>query len=441
METVTTTNTNTEFRDSQPCRGLTGVSDRRARQPLVPSQAASFLRTHALQHAGTVAALHRGVTSLAHYAFASRFDFMTGHPTRTEVLVRRGASADLAGLLALDPRSRHFVITDCVVDTLHGKRIADALDQAHGDVVRIVVPDGEPTKSLAGYAALASEVLRLEPDECSTIIAIGGGLVCNLAGMLAATLFRGVRLVHVPTTLMAQCDAAIGHKQAINGPGGKNLLGAYYAPSHIVVDPSLLQTLPRWRMSDGFAEVLKHAFAQDVELLDWTREGSLDDLDFVTQCIERNISLKCALMREDPTERNQGMVLQYGHTVGHAVEHASNYALGHGESVAIGMVAAARLSESLGIAEPGLVELHRQLIRRFDLPTEIPARLSEQAIRRKIRAGKRCIGDTAYMALVARPGVLHQEQGEHARPVPVDVLMSTLEGLVAPEASITRIAS
>lgn len=375
----------------------------------------------------------------------THFAFTTGEPRRTEVLVRRGSAQALIEHLDLDPRSRHFVITDSTVDPLHGRRLWSALDDAHGDVRRLVVPDGEPTKSLAGYATIATEVLRQGPDECSTIIAIGGGLVCNLAGMLAATLYRGVPLVHVPTTLMAQCDAAIGHKQAINGPGGKNLLGVYYAPKAIVIDPDLLETLPRWRMSDGFAEILKHAFAQDAGYLDRLRTApvGLEDLDFVTECIERNVELKCRLMTLDPSERNQGMVLQYGHTVGHAVEHYSRFALGHGESVAIGMMAAARLAEREGIADRGVVALHHDLITRYGLPTEIPATLDVPGLLARVRAGKRCIGDTAYMALVRRPGELHHHAGQCAIPVSLGALEATLDSMTRPftEAVLHEIAS
>lgn len=278
----------------------------------------------------------------------------------------------------------------------------------------LVVPGGEETKSLEGYAALAREVLARGPDEGSTLIALGGSVIANLVGMVAATLYRGVRLVHLPTTLLAQCDASIGHKQSIDADEGKNLLGAYYAPDAVLVDPDFLKTLPRERRIDGFAEVLKHALAEDDGYLDFVLDpsASIDDLDFVTACIERNVARKCALLERDPTEREEGLVLQYGHTIGHAIEHLSGYTYGHGESVAVGMVFAAELSRSLGHGSDELVELHRALFERYELPTDPPEDLATAALLRTVRAGKRCTGEVATMALLSEPGRLVRE-GDH----------------------------
>lgn len=366
--------------------------------------------------------------------------FRTGAPKTTEVHVARGAIDALAWVdepLGLDRAARHVLVTDATVGPLHGRRVGRRLASRGFDVVVLVVPDGEGTKSLDGYVRLARRVLELGADERSTLISVGGGVVCNLTGLLAATLFRGVRLVHVPTSLMAQCDAAISHKQAVNGPHGKNLLGAYYAPDLVWVDPDCLATLdPRWRR-DGFAEILKHAIAQDSGLLALVEDerGDVEDLDFVTECIERTVGLKCELIACDPTERDRGMVLQYGHTVGHAVEHASGCALGHGEGVAIGMVAAARIAYQLLGTSPALVQRHQVLMRRHRLPSEVDGRLDRSVLIDRVRRGKRCTGDVVWMALVDRPGRIARSDDGRAWPVPLGLVAECL-GWAAPEVAL-----
>jgi len=356
--------------------------------------------------------------------------FRTGGPKTTRVHVGRGALGALAHLdrpLGLDPDARHVLITDERVGRLHGDRLHHLLRGRDLDVAYVVVPEGESSKSLAAYVALVDDVLELGADERTTIISLGGGVICNLAGMVAATLFRGVRLVHVPTTLMAQADAAIGHKQALNGQRGKNLVGSYYAPALVWVDPDTLLTLEERWVRDGFAEILKHALAQDGALLECvSRPGAaLRDLDFVTECIERTVALKCGTIEADPLERDEAMVLQYGHTVGHAVEHASGYALGHGESVAIGMVAAARVAGALVGFDH--VDAHRALIARWELPTEVPDGLEPTVLLDRVRRGKRCTGDTVWMALVGEELAALARHGSGAAwPVPIGELARIL---------------
>jgi len=355
--------------------------------------------------------------------------FRTGAPKTTRVHVARGALGALGHLdapLGLDPDATHVLVTDERVDRLHGRRLHGLLRGRGLDVAYVVVPEGERSKSLAAYVGLVDRVLELGADERSTMLSLGGGVVCNLTGMIAATLFRGVRLVHLPTTLMAQADAAIGHKQALNGPRGKNLVGSYYAPDLVWVDPDTLLTLEERWVRDGFAEILKHALAQDGALLECVSrpDATLRDLDFVTECIERTVALKCGTIDADPFERDEAMVLQYGHTVGHAVEHGSGYALGHGESVAIGMVAAARLARAIvGVDQ---IEGHRELIARWGLPTEIPDGLDPALLLDRVRRGKRCTGDTVWMALVGGRAELARHGSGAAWPVPIDELARVL---------------
>ena len=361
----------------------------------------------------------------------SAHSFRTETKTTTGIAVESGllSRPDLSSLLRLSPRSRHFLITDQTVHRLYGIDLLSRLREDVPNLEMVVLPDGEHSKSLTGYAELATKVLNYGPDEGSTLIALGGGMITNLTGMLAATLYRGVRLLHMPTTLMAQCDAAIGHKQAINGPTGKNLLGAYYAPDLIFVDPNVLQTLAPWQIQDGFAEVIKHALAQDptylLDLLD--PSANLDDNSFLGYCVQRNVALKCELMRVDPLERDQGMVLQYGHTVGHAVEHASDFEFGHGEAVSVGMMAAARIAQEMGIASVDVVDVHRDLLRRYGLLRSFPASVSVVSLMQRVAAGKRCVNEVAYMALIDKPGQLCVSTHGCAIPVPLRLIEGVLE--------------
>lgn len=365
---------------------------------------------------------------------ADRYRFTTGAPVDTQILVGRGLLEGPEQLpIALIPEesatSPVFVFTDETVGRLHGERFIGKLRRAGYDVHAVVVADGEESKTLSNYVYLTERVLARGIDERSILISLGGGAVCNVCGMVASTLYRGIGLVQVPTTLMAQCDAAISHKQAVNGAHGKNLVGAYYAPRLIVADIDVLATLEDWRIPDGLAEVVKHALGQDREYADLLLgyEGSLRDPDFLELVVRRNVALKSTLMAEDPTELAAGMVLQYGHTVGHPVEFLSGYALSHGQAVAIGMVVAARVARLLGACDDELVALHERLIRRYELPTAIPRSMRIPDILDAMRYNKRHLTEGARMALLRGLGELWCVDGEYAIPVAEDVLVGALE--------------
>ena len=351
----------------------------------------------------------------------------------TEVALVRGAVADPGRAGIVPPEcvgSPVYVFTDQTVHRLSGEVFVQRLAALGHDVHPMIMADGEGSKTLSHYAYLAERVLARGIDERSVLISLGGGAVCNVCGLLAATLYRGVTLVHVPTTLMAQADAAISHKQGINAARGKNLVGAYHAPRRVVVDIDVLATLDDRLVTDGLAEVLKHALAQDEAYLDelLLYDGSPRAPRFLERVVRRNIELKCALMARDPQERVEGMVLQYGHAIGHAVEVLSDFRLYHGESVAIGMMASAWVAHELGVADPRVVETHRLLLERYGLPTCLPDDQRVDEVIAHMRQDKRCLartsrrGDEHRLALVASPGELWVAGGESAVPVSPEVL-------------------
>lgn len=358
--------------------------------------------------------------------------FVTGAPTTTDIVIRRGAVRDPLSAGVIPPASASspvFVLTDETVDGLYGEAFVGPMEAAGYTVEKLVMADGEASKTIANFGRMAERILAAGLDERSVLISLGGGAVCNVCGLLAATLYRGVGLVHVPTTVMAQCDAAISHKQAVNGAHGKNLIGAYYAPERIIVDADVLETLDRRAVPDGLAEVLKHALAQDADfllrLLD--HRGPLRDPAFLEWAIARNIELKCRVMARDPQEHREGMVLQYGHTVGHPIEHLSGYRLRHGECVAIGMAVAARVARLLGACDDATVALHDRLITAYGLPIQVPDDIRTDDIMEGLKYNKRYLTEGTRMALVTGPGQLWSVDGDYAIPVAESVLRAAID--------------
>jgi len=355
------------------------------------------------------------------------YRFTTGRPVDTEIVVGHGLVANPARTAFIPAESASspvFVFTDETVNRLYGDGLVGGLQAEGYDVHRLVMADGEESKTLANYAHLVERVLARGIDERSVLVSLGGGAVCNVCGLVASTLYRGIGLVHAPTTLMAQGDAAISHKQGVNGARGKNQVGSYYAPRRIVVDLDTLQSLEdRW-LEDGLAEALKHALGQDAGYLDFflSHDGGVRDPAFLERVVRTNIRLKCALMAVDPKEHAEGMVLQYGHTAGHPVEYLSGYSLSHGQAVAIGMMVAARVARLLGACDDQVVDLHERVLAKYHLPTCIPRGLQVADVLDAMRTNKRFLVEGTRMALVSSPGKLWSVDGDYAIPVSDGVL-------------------
>lgn len=272
----------------------------------------------------------------------------------------------------------------------------------------VVVPAGEQHKTLATVRRLYDAFLQHGLDRHSFVMAIGGGVIGDLAGFAAATFMRGLRWVNVPTTLLAMVDASLGGKTGVDLPQGKNLVGAFHPPAIVVADPLVLRTLPREELCAGMAEVIKHGLIGDPALFEalerGTTFGSLDQL-------ERAIRVKIEVVQADPFEQGRRATLNLGHTIGHGVEAASGFTLRHGAAVAIGLWAEAWLAEEMGLAEQGLAERVRRVLTRHGLPTRAPG-LDPRAIRSLMSADKkkaagqlkfalpRAVGDVAWGVVV-----------------------------------------
>jgi 3-dehydroquinate synthase len=292
-----------------------------------------------------------------------------------DVLVGAGLLDDLDEHLVVPTgATRAAVVTVGPVVALYGDRVIAALQRAGLDVTTITVPDGEAAKTLATLEAVYHRLAAMPLGRADLIVALGGGVAGDLAGFAAATWNRGVAVAQLPTTLLAQVDAAIGGKTGVNLAEGKNLVGAFHQPAVVVADTATLATLPPRERRAGLGEAAKYGFIEDVELLELL-EARPDDAvagagEVMTEIVRRGVAVKARIVAADERESGERALLNYGHTIGHAIEAVTGYGTyRHGEAVALGMVAAARLGEQLGVSEAGLSDRTVSLLNRLGLPT------------------------------------------------------------------------
>jgi shikimate kinase/3-dehydroquinate synthase len=308
-----------------------------------------------------------------------------------------------------------------------GHRLAAALSSWGFDPLMLDVPAGERAKSLTVVSQLGTRLARGRFDRNSTLIALGGGVIGDLSGFVAATYMRGIRLVQVPTTLLAMVDSSIGGKTGVNHAGVKNLIGAFHQPAEVLADVRLLATLPAREMRSGMAEIIKTAVIGDPALFEFL-ERELDavlnrDPRALIEVITHCAAYKSRIVELDERERRQRMVLNYGHTIGHAVEAAAGLGrITHGEAVAIGMALEARLAEQLGLATAAVVQRQNELLRRAGLPVAAP-RLSGRALWRAMALDKKVRNGMVRFPLLKGIGEVLLEQ-----EVPETLLREVLAG-------------
>lgn len=288
-------------------------------------------------------------------------------------LERLGDSMCLAGV---ERSARLAVVTNPIVRSYYGDRVLSALRRAGYRADICEIPDGEAHKRMATVERLCNDLLDMEMDRGGVVVGLGGGVTTDIAGFAAATFLRGIRVVQVPTTLLAMVDASVGGKTGVDLERGKNLVGAFWQPELVVVDPCVLRTLQEVELRSGLAETIKHGLLGDPDLFDELSNGSVDPESWwghdAIDRLARALRVKIDVVEEDPTERGRRATLNLGHTVGHAVEATSGFAIRHGEAVAIGMVAAAKLAVKQAMADPSLVCSIEDALLRWGLPTRCP---------------------------------------------------------------------
>ena len=297
-----------------------------------------------------------------------------------------------------------LVVSDTNVAPLYAEQVMNSLRAAGYLTSSIVIPAGEAYKNLETVAALWRGFLEAGLDRKSTVIALGGGVVGDMAGFAAATFMRGCHWVAVPTTLLAMVDASIGGKTGFDLPEGKNLVGAFHSPRLVLADPQALITLPERELRAGLAEVIKHGVIADPELFELCAQGWDVVHARLTEVVRRAMAVKVRVIEEDPYEQGVRAALNLGHTIGHAVELVSGFKLLHGEAIAIGMVAEAQLAECLAVSSPGVTERIAETLSALGLPIEIPAEMDRTQLIRAMRVDKKKAAGVVRFALPVRIG-------------------------------------
>lgn len=320
------------------------------------------------------------------------------------ILIQPGLLENVgADLAARNIGKRYGVISDDHVASLYGEILLQSLTSAGLDGELIVFPRGESSKNLQTIAMLASELAGRGFDRSDALIALGGGVTGDLTGFLASVYMRGIPFLQVPTTLLAQVDSSVGGKTGVDIPEGKNLVGTFYQPQAVYIDPDVLKTLPMEEILGGLAEVIKYGVIQDRNFFDFLsreRESILAvENDVIIPMIVRCCEIKAHVVEEDEREGGLRRILNYGHTIGHAVEAASDFSLLHGLAIAIGMRAAADLAVLGGyLAGEEAVRL-RKLLEDYGLPTVIPPNLDRNAIKRFLQTDKKTTGGRVFFVL------------------------------------------
>jgi 3-dehydroquinate synthase len=299
--------------------------------------------------------------------------------------------------LAAPVRGRHvFVVSDSNVAPLYAHDVAAALQAQlpHAQVLVTCIAAGEAAKTLDSFAELTRELADFGATRDACVFALGGGVVGDLAGFVAACWMRGVDVVQLPTTLLAMVDSSVGGKTAVDLPQGKNLVGAFHPPRAVLADTTTLRSLPERELRAGLAEVVKYGAIRDAGFLDWL-EANADALlarddTALAEAIARSCAQKAEIVERDPFEHGERALLNFGHTFAHAIEAEQGYGgLNHGEAVAVGMVLAARLSTALGLGPAADAMRLAGLLQRFGLPTLLPQSLDAEALLARMRLDKK----------------------------------------------------
>ena len=330
------------------------------------------------------------------------------------VTVANGALDRVGTIVAsVAPAYRYALVSDRTVAPLYASRVTASFGDAAPRVSLHTIEAGERQKTRESWARLTDELLASGAGRDTTVLALGGGVVGDLAGFVAATYMRGIAYVQVPTTLLAMVDASVGGKTGVDTPAGKNLVGAFHRPAAVIVDLTAIQTLPSQHLRAGIAEVIKHGVVSDENYFDQTVRSlpSLADParaadDAMQIAVARSIAIKASVVADDEREHGRRKILNFGHTLGHAIEAVSGFTLLHGEAVALGMVLEATIAERLSIAAPGTSKRIRDAVRAAGLPDTPPKHLGSDEILAATRGDKKARRGTVEYALPARVGTM-----------------------------------
>ena len=337
---------------------------------------------------------------------------ISGNGFRYSALVGRGLVAK-AGELARKVISgtRCAIIADETTTRLFGDRVCESFTSENFSPQLIRIPAGEKSKSFAHIEKICGEMIEAGLDRSSFVVGLGGGVIGDISGFVAAIFQRGIPHIQIPTTLLAMVDSSIGGKTGVNLDAGKNLIGAFHHPSLVIIDAEALETLPAQEMRKGYAEIIKHAIIRDAEMFQAlssrgkppVRLGPRDD--GLVALIRRNIAIKARLVSADAREiSGERALLNFGHTVGHAIERAADFKMPHGDCISMGMVAACAIS----VKRAGLSSQERDdvvsLLKQFELPTQLPAEVDRERIIDTVGHDKKFLGGKIRFVVTPRIG-------------------------------------
>ena len=341
-----------------------------------------------------------------------------------DILIGRGLVQQLDKILPeYCPAAAYAVISDSHVGKMYGEDLEQRLSALGCRVELLTFPAGEWNKTRDTWASLSDRMLAAHFGRDAAVIALGGGVVNDVAGFVAATYLRGVPLVQVPTSLLAMIDSSIGGKTGVDVPAGKNLLGAFHQPRVVVADPQLLGSLSSVQLAAGLAEAVKHGVIADAEYFAFL-EGEYAAIfakhaPALERVVRGSVEIKASVVAQDEREKGKRAILNFGHTVGHAIEATSRYEVLHGEAVAIGMVYESRIAETLGIAASGTAQRITTVLERLHLPVERPDASQVDDLIAAMRSDKKVRATEIRLALPRAIGSAHGDDG-HGWTVPVE---------------------
>jgi 3-dehydroquinate synthase len=308
------------------------------------------------------------------------------------------------------------LISNPTVYDLYGKTVSESLKASGYDLTEVILPDGEEYKSLASTEKIYEALLKAKLDRKSALFALGGGVIGDITGFAASTYMRGIDFIQIPTTLLAQVDSSVGGKTGVNHPLGKNMIGAFWQPRLVWIDTATLKTLPRREFLSGFGEVIKYGVIWDEDFfayLESNRDKILSlDNEALIHIIRRSCEIKSEVVSKDERESGLRAILNYGHTIGHAIETITGYKeYLHGEAVAMGMHLEAKLSNHFGLIKKKAVARIKALIDSYGLPSEMPDEILINDLMEKMQIDKKTVGGKMHFVLPEKVGAVRIHSG------------------------------
>lgn len=350
--------------------------------------------------------------------------------TQYPVLVQKNAAENVSKYVG-QHGARTIVVSDENVARIHGKRVM-ALLSPEVPVHLISFPPGEASKNRQTKEQLEDACFENSLGRDGVVVGLGGGVTLDLAGFVAATFMRGIPWIGIPTSLLAAVDASIGGKVGVDVPHGKNLVGNFHHPKAVCIDPTLISTLPKVEFKNGLAEMVKHAFIADAtyleKLLELENDPSLWKPDTLVRVIKRSVEIKATVVQNDPTEQNLRQILNFGHTIGHAIEKLSHYKIAHGLAVSIGMVLEAELAHATGLLAKEQVTQMCAALNKLDLPTALPSNTDPEAIIRVMRSDKKAREKQIRYVFPSRIGRMAKGLDGYGHAVADKLVLKVLKG-------------